>query len=188
MFHHGNISAHAPFCAADGTRNFRHLHISAHGYFGTLQSNMDISAQTFRHLCYCAEMSMCRNVPVPKSPRAEKSPCRNVPVLKCPSAGMSAALNGACAEMFPWWNICAEMTLAEMFRAKMVYRPAVSSNRRAVPNQKYFNLKNFKCTDQKIAQTKVFFRNGLEMDSKWIRNEWKNQKLYNDNFPRRIQK
>ena len=58
MFHHGNISAHAPFGAVDvpadglfntgmfrhgvfsargifGTRNFQHLNISAQGYFGT---------------------------------------------------------------------------------------------------------------------------------------------------------
>ena len=38
---------------------FRHLNISAHGYFCTLQSNMDVLAQTFLHLCYCAKMSIC---------------------------------------------------------------------------------------------------------------------------------
>ena len=68
-------------------------------------------------------MFRCRKVPVPKSPRAEKAPCRNVPVLKCPSAETSAAPNGARAGMFPWWKICAEMTLAEMSRAEKVYRP-----------------------------------------------------------------
>ena len=71
---------------------------------------------------FCAEMFRCRKVPVPKSPRAEKAPCRNVPVLKCPSAETSAAPNGARAGMFPWWKICAEMTLAEMSRAEKVYR------------------------------------------------------------------
>ena len=36
---------------------FLHLNILAHGFFGTLQSNMDVLAQTFWHLCYCAKMS-----------------------------------------------------------------------------------------------------------------------------------
>ena len=60
-------------------RIFRLLNILAHGYFSTLQSNMDVSAQPFWHLCYCAknvhlpkchcaEMSM-----VPKNPCAKKS-------------------------------------------------------------------------------------------------------------------
>ena len=65
-FQHRNISTwgifstgnfrHEEFSAPEhfGTGIFWHLNISAHGYFGTLQSNMDISAQTFRHLCYCA--------------------------------------------------------------------------------------------------------------------------------------
>ena len=57
---------------------FRHLNISAHGYFGTLQSNMDISAQTFRHLCYCAKMSMCPKFLVPNSPDVNMFPCWNV--------------------------------------------------------------------------------------------------------------
>ena len=49
---------------------FWHLNILAHGYFGTLQSNNDVSALTFWHLCYCAKMSMYQNVP--------NSPCRIV--------------------------------------------------------------------------------------------------------------
>ena len=52
---------------------FCHLNISAHIYFGTLQSNMDVLAQTFWHLCYCEEMSQSQNVPAPKTPHAEKS-------------------------------------------------------------------------------------------------------------------
>ena len=84
---------------------FQHLNISAHGYFSTLQSNMDVLAQTFRHLCHCAETFMVPKNLVPKSPRAEKSlypnfhrgemsmcqnnyrtktcTCRNVLVMKC---------------------------------------------------------------------------------------------------------
>ena len=70
-FQHRNVSTlgifgtgnfrHQEFSAPEhfGTGIFRHLNISAHGYFGTLQSNMDFSAQTFRHLCYSAEISMC---------------------------------------------------------------------------------------------------------------------------------
>ena len=83
---------------------------------------------------FCAEMFRCRKVPVPKSPRAEKAPCRNVPVLKCPSAETSAAPNGARAGMLPWWNICAEMTLAEMSRAEKVYRrwkPLISTKKKS---------------------------------------------------------
>ena len=101
---------------------FRHLNILAHGYFGTLQSNMDVLPQTFWHLCYCAEMSMCRNVPVSKFSCAENFLCRKFLVLKSPHVEMSATPNGALAEMFPWWNIRADMTFAEMFRAEMVVR------------------------------------------------------------------
>ena len=77
---------HEEFLAQEhfGTGIFRHLNISAHGYFGTLQSNIDVSAQTFWHLCYCAEMSMCRNVPVPKCSCAKNSSCRKFPVPKIP--------------------------------------------------------------------------------------------------------
>ena len=104
---------------------FRHLNILTHVYFGTLQSNMDVLAQTFWHLCYCTEMSMCRNapcrnVPLLKIPHVENSPCRNVPVLKLPSAGTSKVPNGALAEMVPWWNIRAEMTIAKISGAEMV--------------------------------------------------------------------
>ena len=83
------------------------------------------------HLPKCprAEMFLCQKFLVPKIPCAENFSCRkilvpkNVPVLKRPSAGMRAASNGARAEMFSWWNICAEMTLVEMLCAEMVYRP-----------------------------------------------------------------
>ena len=92
---HRNVSTLGLF----GAGNFRHKEvlapwtfwqqkISAFGYFGTLQSNMDILAQTFRHLCYCAEMSMCRNVPMPKCSCAKKSSCRKVLVPKSPHVEM----------------------------------------------------------------------------------------------------
>ena len=117
-------------------KNFRHRDILAHGYIGTVaqvpkclcryvnialqgaQISMCRNVQVPKYPC--AEMLMCRKFLVPKIPRAENSQCRNVPVLKSPSAGTSAAPNGASAEMFPWWNIRAEMTLAEMFCAEMV--------------------------------------------------------------------
>ena len=134
MFRHGEFSARGIF----GMRNFRHLNISAQGYFGTWTFwHMDILAPckaiwTFRHRhfgtcatlpkCPHAEIFLCWKFLVPKIPHAEKSPGWNVPVLKCPSARTYAAPNGARAKMFPWWNICAEMTLAEMFHATMVYR------------------------------------------------------------------
>ena len=132
-FRHGEFSARGIF----GTGTFRHGDISAHGHFGTVAQvpkclcrNVYIALQGAKiSMCRnvqvpkypCAEMFLCQKFLVPKIPRAEKSPCRNVPVLKHPSAGTSAAPNGACAEMFPWWNIRAEMTLAKMFRAEMVY-------------------------------------------------------------------
>ena len=89
-FRYGNFSSQRPF----GTDRFRHLDFSTHGHFstGTFQhrdllawdttvwvhlgtgtfwhkhSNMDISAPCW---CPCAEMSLCREVPVPKSPQAK---------------------------------------------------------------------------------------------------------------------
>ena len=102
-FRHGEFW-HEEFSAPEhfGTGIFRHLNISAHGYFGTLQSNMDVSAQTFRHLCYCAEMSMCRNVPVPKCSCAENSSCRKVTMSKCSRVEMSICRNVCSAE----WCTC----------------------------------------------------------------------------------
>ena len=148
MFHHGNISARAPFGAADipadghfnmgtfrrgdfsawglfGMRNFQHRNISARGHFGTW---------TFRHSSTGAEMSVpkrpyyfarCQNIHVPKCSGAKislskMSPCGNVPKLKRPSNGMSAGPKGAYAEMFPWSNIHAEMISSEMSGAEMV--------------------------------------------------------------------
>ena len=63
---------------------FWHLNISTHGYFGTLQSNMDVLAQTFRHLCYFTKMSMCQNVPVPKCSCVKMFLCQKFLVPKSP--------------------------------------------------------------------------------------------------------
>ena len=71
VFQHRNVSTlgifgmenfrHKEFSALEhfGTGIFRHLNILEQGYFGTLQSNVDVLVQTVRYLCYCAEMSMC---------------------------------------------------------------------------------------------------------------------------------
>ena len=124
MFHHGNILAHAPLGAVDvpadghfNTGTFQRGDISAPEHFGTWifghlskqygRFGTDISAPMLLcrnvHVPKCprAEMFLCRKFLVPKSPHAKKFPCRNVPVLKCPSAETSAAPNGAHAEMFP---------------------------------------------------------------------------------------
>ena len=71
--------------------------------------------QTVHVKCSCAENSSCRKVPVSKN--------RNVPMLKRPCARTFPAPNGACAEMFPWWNIRAEISLAEISGAEMVESP-----------------------------------------------------------------
>ena len=145
MFYHGYILASSPFGAADvpadghfnmrtfqngdflaqglfGKRIFWHRSILAQEHFGTL---------TFRHSSTSAEMSVskrpycfarCQNIHVLKCSGAEISPWRNVLVLKSPSAGTFTVPNSACAKMFPWWSIRAEMTLPEMFQAEMVYR------------------------------------------------------------------
>ena len=93
-----------------GTGIFRHLNISAPGYFGTLQSNIDILAQTFRHLCYCAKMSMCQIDPVPKCSWAknsscQKSSCQKVPMSKCSRVEMSICWNVCSAEWRTWNNV-----------------------------------------------------------------------------------
>ena len=147
MFHHGNISAHAPFSAADisadglfitgtfrhgefsaqgifGTRNFWHLNISAQGYFGTWTfRHLDILAPckaiwTFRHLCYSAEMSMYENFPVSKCSRAENSSCQKVLVPKSPHV-----------KIFPCWNV----HLPECLHRQMVHVPKCSRDETSVP-------------------------------------------------------
>ena len=97
---------------------FWHLNILAHGYFGTLQSSMDIYSQTFRHLCYCAEMSMCQNVPMPKCSCAENSSCWKVFMPKSPHV-----------EMFPCWNV----HLPECLQYRMVHMPRSFRDETFVP-------------------------------------------------------
>ena len=126
-FRHKDFSARGIF----GTGTFRHGEISVHGHFGTVAQVPRCLCQNVHIALQGAKISMCRNVQVPKIPHAENSPCRKVPVLKCPSAGTSAVPNDACAEMFPWWNIRAEMTLAEMFCAKRVYRRSTQKPKRS---------------------------------------------------------
>ena len=87
-FRHGDILAQGIFVTMDRHGIFWHLNILTHGYFGTLKSNMDVLEQTFRHLCYFAEMSMCRNAPVPKCSCAENSSFRKVLVPKSPQVEM----------------------------------------------------------------------------------------------------
>ena len=134
-FRHRDFSAQGFFSA--GT--FRHGDILAHGHFVTVAEVpkclcQNVCAETSILLCKvpkypCAKMFRCRNIPVPKclgaknsSCCAENTPCWNVQVLKSPSARTSTVPNSACAKMFPWWNICAKMTFAKMFRAEMVCR------------------------------------------------------------------
>ena len=109
-------------------RIFQHMEVFQLGNFGTIQSNMYVSAQDIlapvpkcvpvpKHpfwgnihvpKCFSAEMSLCRKVPVPKYPGAKMSLCQIVSLLKWP-----------CAEIFPRWNVCAKMSLAKMSLSKM---------------------------------------------------------------------
>ena len=98
-----------------GTWTFWHL-AKKYGCFGT-----DISAPVLQRRnvqvpkFHRAEMFLCRTFLVMKTPGA-----KNIPVLKRPSTRMSAVPNGARAKMFLWWNVRAEMTLAETLGSKMV--------------------------------------------------------------------
>ena len=104
-------------------RTFRHRDISAPEHFstwifGTLKRDMDILAQTFRHLWYCAEMPMCQNVPVPKCSCAKNSSCRKFLVQKSPHV-----------EMFLCWNV----HLPERLQHRMVHVPKCSRDETSVP-------------------------------------------------------
>ena len=77
-FQHKDFLAWAQF----DTRNFWHHGDFGKGYFGRwmfrhltkqyVHFGTDILAPTFRHLCYCDKMSMCRNVPELKGPWCQK--------------------------------------------------------------------------------------------------------------------
>ena len=120
---------------------FWHL-AKQYGRFGT-----DILAPVLLcrnvHVLKCprAEMFLCRKFLVPKSPCARKSPCWNVPVLKCPSAGTSAAWNGACAKMFLWWNISAEMPRFSVSKWSISSKPTLRN---------LICLSDLSCTGRKI--------------------------------------
>ena len=89
---------------------------------------MDVWVQKFRHLCYCAEISMCWYVPMPKCSCVRNSLCLKIPMSKCSCveiSGTSTAPNGVFAKLFPWWNINPQMTLAEMFHANMFHAEMV---------------------------------------------------------------
>ena len=102
---------------------FRHREFSALGIFGTWTFwHIDILAPckaiwTFRHLCYYAKMSMCRNVHVPKCPLAEMFLCRKVLMPKSPNV-----------EMFPCWNV----HLPESLQRRMVHVPKCSRDETSV--------------------------------------------------------
>ena len=140
-FQHGDFSAWGIF----SMRNFWHHGHFSTGYFGTWTfRHIDFLAPckaiwTFWHRHFstcatvpkgpCAKMSPCRNVH-----DAEKSLCWKVPVLKspctetstetkCPCARTPTGPKRASAEMSWWWNVCAEMSLAEMLGAEMVGSP-----------------------------------------------------------------
>ena len=85
-----------------GIRIFRHMDVLAHVHFGTVQSNLDILAQTFRQRCLCSKISLCRNVPVqcrkvhgaemsmvPRNTHAEMFSCRKVTMMKCTCRNVS---------------------------------------------------------------------------------------------------
>ena len=89
-----------------GTKNFWHYGCFSMEYFGNwtfwhmdilapCKSNMDVSAQTFWHLCYCTQMSMCQKVFVPNRQRRrnvhvpEQLQGRNVHLPKCPGNEIS---------------------------------------------------------------------------------------------------
>lgn len=74
------------------------MDISALGNFSTIQSNIDVSEQTFWHLC--RNVLLYRNIHVPKCFSAEMSLCQNIQVLKCP-----------CAEKSLWGKVYVQSSL-----------------------------------------------------------------------------
>ena len=90
MFRHRDVTALEHY----STRIFRHTDISAYVHFGTLQSNIDISAQV--PMC---QKYMCQNFLVPKCPSAKMSQCCNIPVLKHPWCQKIPMPKRSCAEM-----------------------------------------------------------------------------------------
>ena len=113
------------------TWTFRHRDISAHGHFGTVAQVPKCLCRNVHIALQGAKISMCLNVQLPKHPVLKHPWCQNVPMqkspcveksmeTKCPCAGKSAGPKHAHAKMPQWWNVHAEMSLAEMSGAKMV--------------------------------------------------------------------
>ena len=103
-FRHENISAWVYFGTMDvsaqghfSTRIFQHMDISAHVHFGTVHSNIDISVW----------VPLCQNVHVPKYPCAEMSHCRNFPVPKRPWCQKIPKPKCSCVEM----SLCQKFTV-----------------------------------------------------------------------------
>ena len=92
-FRHGYTSV--PWTFQHSFRIFWKMDILAHIHFGTMQSNIDISAQTFWPGCPCAETSMCQNILVP-----EMSQCHNLPMQKSPWSRKNTH-----ADMFLCWKV-----------------------------------------------------------------------------------
>ena len=128
MFHHGNISAHAPFGTADvpadglfNTGTFRHGEFSAQGIFGTRNfRHRDISAPEhfstwiFWHLAkeyghFGRHLGTCATVL--KHPPADM--CRKFLMRKTPHV-----------KTFPCWNV----HLPERLQRQMVHLPKCSSD------------------------------------------------------------
>ena len=141
MFHHGNISACAPYGHADvptdghfNMGTFWHGDFSAWGILDT----MDISAHDIlarEHFCtwtflHMDILALCKAIwtfwhrhfgtcaTVPKCPCAEMSPCRNFPVLK-----ISCAENSSC------WKV----PMSKCQQRRMVHLLKCSRDETSVP-------------------------------------------------------
>ena len=110
-----------------GAGTFQHGDITALGNFDTIQSNIDILAQTFWHLrrnvllcrnVHFAEIYIC-HVSVPKCPCAKISLCLRVHMQNSLLAKTSMEQKSPHAEMFLWWHVCAKMSLVEMSGAEI---------------------------------------------------------------------
>ena len=95
-FRHGDITAHGYFSIVEQVPKCLcvNVHIALQGAKISRFRNVQVRKYP------CTEMFLCQKFLVPKIPRAENTLCRNIPVLKSPSAGTSAAPNGTCAKMF----------------------------------------------------------------------------------------
>ena len=98
---------------------FWHEDISAQEHFGTGAPVPKCLCRNVYVALHSAKMSMCQNVNVLKHPCAEMCQCCNIPVLNCPLCRNIPMLKCSRAEKSPWWNVCAEMSLAKMSGAEI---------------------------------------------------------------------